>query len=302
MNTILDPRYAQFLTQIENSVQAINSKRAYRTGLIQLFTYMQTTGVSRLTREVAQQYKAWLVNSGAAASTVNARLVVLRLFAKELMYSGLLGAFDALGIADVKGARKVGHRVGNWLTREQTMQLLAVPAAGTVKGKRDRAVLALFIGCGLRRDEVVRLRMADIQQRDGRWVIVDMKGKGGRVRTVPVPAAVKARVDEWRLCVGEPGPDRVFVPLRRGGVIAGESLSTMSLYHLVLGYAAAAGLGPVHPHDLRRTFARLTRKGGAVLDQIKETLGHSSVMTTEIYIGAQQDLRNAPGDLLDVWG
>jgi hypothetical protein len=66
-----------------------------------------------------------------------------------------------------------------------------------LKGKRDRAMLAVMIGCGLRREEVARLRFEDIRQREGRWVIVDLRGKHGRVRSIPMPGWAKAAIDQW---------------------------------------------------------------------------------------------------------
>ena len=78
-------------------------------------------------------------------------------------------------------------RAGNWLTRDQAETLLSAPPS-TLMGLRDRAVLGLLIGCGLRRDELANLTFAHLQQREGRWVIVDIIGKGRRVRTVPVRA------------------------------------------------------------------------------------------------------------------
>jgi integrase len=73
---------------------------------------------------------------------------------------------------------------------------LALADPGTLKGKRDRAIFWLLLGCGLRRDELVRLTVNEIQQREGRWVIVDILGKGRRRRTIPVPSWVKVSIDE----------------------------------------------------------------------------------------------------------
>ena len=81
--------------------------------------------------------------------------------------------------------------MGNWLTRKQAQALLNAPDITKVKGLRDRAIIALLRGCGLRRSEVAALTMSHVQQRDGRWGIVDLIGKHGRIRTVPMPAWVK---------------------------------------------------------------------------------------------------------------
>ena len=86
----------------------------------------------------------------------------------------------------MKGTRGGGVRTGHWLSRAQTEQLLALPDTMTNKGKRDRVVLAVLVGCGLRRTELVQLMSEQIQQLDGRWVVANLIGKGNRLRTVPI--------------------------------------------------------------------------------------------------------------------
>ena len=95
----------------------------------------------------------------------------------------------------MKGAKKIGVRLGNWLTAEQSRSLLRAPNADSLKGRRDRAILALLLGCGLRRGEVTNLRLDHLQQREDHWAIVDLVGKAAHIRTVPVPDWVKAAID-----------------------------------------------------------------------------------------------------------
>jgi integrase len=92
--------------------------------------------------------------------------------------------------------------MGNWLTREQSRELQAIPDRESLKGKRDACVISLLLGCGLRRAELAPLKIEDIQLRENRWVIPDLKGKGGRIRTVAVPRWVKQAVDEWTTTAG----------------------------------------------------------------------------------------------------
>jgi integrase len=101
--------------------------------------------------------------------------------------TGLLAPELASGIARVKGVASEGVRLGNWLTVKQAQALLNTPDASTTKGLRDRAILAVLLGCGLRRLECAALTFAHVQQRDGRWCIVDLAGKHGPVRTIPMP-------------------------------------------------------------------------------------------------------------------
>jgi hypothetical protein len=91
---------------------------------------------------------------------------------------------------------------GTCSPREQARDLLAQPALDTIEGKRDRAILAVLLGCALRRSELAALECAHIQQRDGRWVFVDLVGKGKKIRTVPIPPFVKVAIDDWTAAAG----------------------------------------------------------------------------------------------------
>ena len=128
---------------------------------------------------------------GLAPSTVNVRLAAVRKIVTEAKRNGLLSSEEASNLTDVPNVRQRGTRLGNWLTKEQARELLAVPDRSTLKGKRDYAILALLVGCALRRRELASLCIEDIQMRENRWVIADLRGKGGRIRTVAVPVWVK---------------------------------------------------------------------------------------------------------------
>jgi site-specific recombinase XerD len=91
-----------------------------------------------------------------------------------------------------------GNRAGNWLTLEQLNKLVAHPDRSTLGGLRDAVVLGLLAGCGLRRTEAANLTWGHYQERDGRMCLVDIVGKGGRTRTVPVPEWVRVRIDDWQ--------------------------------------------------------------------------------------------------------
>ena len=122
----------------------------------------------------------------------------IRRFAAEAADNDLMAPELAAGIGRVKGIKREGVRTGNWLTVHQAEKLINAPNMETLKGKRDRALLAVLIGCGLRREETARLMLEHVQQRDARWVIVDMKGKGGRIRTVPMPSWTKLQLTNGR--------------------------------------------------------------------------------------------------------
>src|SRR5258705_14008002 len=135
-------------------------------------------------------------------STINVRLSAVRKLVSEAQKNGMLGAEEAASLTDVPNMSQKGTRLGNWLTREQAKELLAVPDRSTLKGKRDYVILALLVGCALRRNELAELDVATIQQRDGRWVLADLEGKGRRIRTVAIPIWVKQGINAWMTAAG----------------------------------------------------------------------------------------------------
>jgi len=156
-------------------------------------------------------------------------------------------------------------------------------------------MLAVLLGCGLRRSEVAALTLKHIQQRDNRWCIVDLVGKHGRVRTIPVPTWVKVAIDSWTTAAGLT-EGHVLRPVGRGDRVMGEHLTEKVVWQLLQPYAKAAGVPGIAPHDLRRSCAKMCRAAGGELEQIQLLLGHASVQTTERYLGTKQDLVHAPND------
>jgi integrase len=231
---------------------------------------------------------------GLGAVSINVRITAVRKLAVEASDNGLLAPELASGIARVKGVASKGVRLGNWLSARQAQTLLNAPNTTTTKGLRDRAILAVLLGCGLRRSEVAALTMSHIQQRDGRWCIVDLIGKHGRVRTVPMPTWVKVAIEAWTSAAGI-SDGHVFRAVNRAGN-SQAALGEKVVWQLLQGYATIAGVPGIAPHDLRRTCAKLCRAAGGELEQIQLLLGHASVQTTERYLGTKQDLVNAPND------
>ena len=224
--------------------------------------------------------------------SINVRITAVRKLAVEAADNGLLSPELANGITRVNGVASKGVRLGNWLSIKQAQTLLNTPDTSTTKGLRDRAILAVLLGCGLRRSEVAAMTTAHVQQRDGRWCIVDLRGKHNRLRTVPLPTWVKVAIDAWTSAAGV-SDGFVFRTLRRGGNAQAAPLSEKIVWQLLQGYSAAAGVPGIAPHDLRRTCAKLCRAAGGELEQIQMLLGHASVQTTERYLGTKQDLVDA---------
>jgi integrase len=173
---------------------------------------------------VVLRYRSYLESRQLAPGTVNLRLGAVRRLAYEAADCGMLSSDLAAGIRRVKGVKKLGVRLGNWLTAEQAHSLWQAPDNQGLKGKRDRALLALLLACGLRRHEAVGLRIDDLQQREEHWAIVDLVGKAGHVRTVPIPDWVKGQLDEWLEAAGI-ARGRVFRRVTRMGRTWGDCMT-----------------------------------------------------------------------------
>jgi len=234
-----------------------------------------------------------------APGTINVRLAAVRRLAYEAADTVLLSPDLAAGIRRVKGAKKLGMRLGNWLTVEEARALWQLPSVHTVKGTRDRAILAVLLGCGLRRKELVDLTMDHIQRREDHWAIVDLVGKGGDIRTVPMPDWVKQTIDHW-VSVAKIAHGKIFRCVCRTGAVWGTKITEKVVWHVVKGYAEMLGVSKLAPHDLRRSCARLCHDSGGELEQIQFLLGHVSVQTTEKYLGCKQRFRHAVNDRLGI--
>jgi site-specific recombinase XerD len=278
-----------------DSVSSPITRRVYNLGLDEFFAWFSLEPRTGFTKATVAAWRVVLEARGLGAVSINVRVTAVRKLAVEAADNGLLAPEIAAGITRVKGVPSKGVRLGNWLSVKQAQALLNAPDATMNKGLRDRAILAVLLGCGLRRSEVAALTMGHVQQRDGRWCIVDLVGKHGRVRTIPMPTWVKVAIDAWTSAAGIVD-GRVFRPVHRGDQVQGAALSEKVVWQLLQGYAAAAGLAGIAPHDLRRTCAKLCRAAGGELEQIQLLLGHASVQTTERYLGTKQDLVHAPND------
>jgi site-specific recombinase XerD len=195
-----------------------------------------------------------------------------------------------------RGAKRLGVRIGNRLTTDQSRTLLGKPS-DSLRGKRDRAILALLIGCGLRRAELVGLRTGDFQVREDHCVIADLVGKGQHIGTVPVPLWAKRAVDDWTgaaaITCGT-----IFRRVSRLDKIWGDGITPKAIWHVVKAAAKRADIKNLAPQDLRRTCARWCPLAGGELEQIPFLLGHASVQTTERYLGCKERLSQAVNDRL----
>jgi site-specific recombinase XerD len=197
------------------SVTSPHSKRNYAKAFAEVGKFLAAAN-QPLSRATLLAYRAQLLERRLSPSTINVQLSAIRKLVAEARRQGILDSETAASINDVPNVRQQGTRLGNWLNRAQAKELLAVPDRERLIGRRDHALLALLLGCGLRRQELAQLKLEDIVEREGRAVIVDLVGKGRRRRTVAVPYWVKQSVDQWTTAAGiTKGP--LFRPVSKSG-------------------------------------------------------------------------------------
>jgi len=293
------PDLDQSRSAVLNSLRSPESQRGYRHSIDEFIGWYCSEPRLSFNKTVVTRYRIHLESRQLAPGTINVRLAAVRRLAYEAADSGLLSPELAAGIRRVKGAQKLGVRLGNWLTAEEARRLWQAPETDTLKGKRDRALLAVLLGCGLRRRELAELTVDLLQRREDHWAIVDLVGKGGHIRTVPVPDWVKQTIDDW-LAAARITTGRMFRCGCRAGKAWGEGMTERVVWHVVKQYAAKLGLARIAPHDLRRSCARLCHAAGGEMEQIQFLLGHVSVQTTEKYLGSKQRLREAVNDRIGI--
>ena len=212
-----------------------------------------------INRTVVLRYRIYLEQKQYAATTINLRLAAVRRIAFDAADSGLLSPELAAGIRRVKGVRRIGVRVGNWLTTEQAKRLLAASDRGSLRGKRNHAMIAMLIGCGLRRGELLALRVDSIQLREEHSVIADLLGKAGHIRTVPIPAWVKVAADEWTEA-GHITEGALFRSINKTGRVWGTGMTPKVLWEVVRAAATRAELT-----NLRCMILGGAARGSAIL-------------------------------------
>lgn len=284
------PQAAILANLVLASVPSPNTRQSYAKGIADLLAFAEGEPITRIR---LLEWRGAMKTAGRSASTVNLRISAARALIREAHGSGAIDAGQAFDLLRVGGLPHRGSRAGNWLTDSQVQKLLAVPDRSTLRGKRNYCILAMLVGCALRRDELVTLSFENIQKRAGRWVIPDLVSKGGRVRTVGIQPWVKLAIDAWA------GAAKIRAGrLIRRTTLAPEGLSPQGIWDIVHKTAAKIGVNHFGPHDLRRTCAKHCRARGADIEQIQLMLGHADIRTTMRYLGTELDLAHTPNDLL----
>jgi len=289
----------QAKSAVLNSLTSADAQRGYRHAINEFVDWYCSEPRLSFSRTVVLRYRIHLESRHLAPGTINLRLGAVRRLAYEAADSGLLSPDLAAGIRRVKGVKKIGVRLGNWLTAEPSQRLWQSPNGERLKEKRDRALLAVLLACGLRRREAVELNFSHIQQREEHWAIGDLKGKASHARTIPMPTWVKSALDQW-LQSANIMSGKLFRRVHKIGKAWGDGLTEKAVWHVVREYAAKVSIDKLAPHDLRRTCARLCHAAGGELEQIQFLLGHVSIQTTERYLGCKQRIQGAVNDKIGI--
>jgi integrase len=269
------PDLEQSKSAVLNSLTSRGSQRSYGHAIREFINRYCSEPRLAFNKTVVTRYRINLEQAQYASSTINLRLAAIRRLAYEAADCGLLSPGRAAGIPRVKGVKKHGRRIGNWLTADQGKRLLAAFGGEDLRSKRDYAMTAVLLGCGLRRAGVARLTVEDLQQREEHWV--------------------KVAVDRWLTAAGI-STGQLFRAINKANRIGTSGFSPKVIWGVVKAGSSKCGLDRVAPHDLRRTCARPCHEAGGELEQIQFLLGHGSVQTTVRYLGCKQRLRNAVND------
>lgn len=272
-------------------LDSVNTKRVYSNALDAFIVWYNSSGQTELNKATIETHKQYLKDSGIADSSINQRLAAIKRFASEAYDNGLLSDSVYHGINNVKSIKRTGNVTGNWLNKDESKDLIKTPDTTTAKGLRDSALLALMLYSGLRREEICSLQVKHLQRRDGKWVLLNFIGKGNKTRTVPINNDCKKVIDKWLDIYEHTDDSYIFCGVHRSGTIIGSQLTGDAILKIIRSYNP-----DVAAHDLRRTFAKLALKGGTSIEQISQTLGHSSIVVTQRYLGLELDLENTASD------
>ena len=195
----------------------------------------------------------------------------------------------------VYAPQPLGQKTHEWLEPKEVERLLQT-CDGSVKGKRDRIVLGLLVGAGLRRTEASQVTFSNIKyQPIGGYkrAVLAIEGKGARKRSVPISADLSDALSGWCAFVGD--SERIARSVHRNGEL-GKSLSVIGIFKIVREHGEAIDKPKLAPHDLRRTYAQLGYENGVPVSQISRLLGHSSIVTTQRYLNLEIDLDKTASD------
>ena len=281
----LDRSAEEFLSWLAvEQGRARNTLAAYRRDLAAYETYLRARGLTldEVSLGDVESYLSHRLSGGLSGSSVARASAAIRGLHRFRLREGLADADPTSRLPRRHGSL----RLPKALSEEEVARLLAAPVGEGARTRRDRAILEVLYGTGIRISELVGASLADVQAGPG---LLRVLGKGGRERLVPLGGMAAAALDDWLA----PGGRTSLVPerwTRRDDSAAlflnarGARLTRQGAWGIVKHHAAAAGLADrVHPHVLRHSCATHMLSRGADIRVVQELLGHVSIATTQIY-------------------
>jgi integrase/recombinase XerD len=264
---------------------------AYQKVLQQFQEWVRVMRQDRAPDQVtAQDVLAYLQHlrevRGNGDSAVNRAVVVLRRFYRAMVAMGYLD-HSANPLADFPSIKAVPRKLPIALSSEQVSRLLAEPKPDTVIGLRDRALLALLYGTGIRASECAGLRNSHVDLNE---LTISVQGKGGHERVIPLNPQLAEVLRSYAQARGSALPSAPFFRSRFGRL-----LSRGGVYERVRTWGQRSRVGiPLSPHRMRHTFATHLVRAGVGLVTIRDLLGHRLITSTQIYLHVTgDDLRAA---------
>jgi len=254
-----------------------NTLDAYGRDLRAYTEFLDSKGRAQLDDVTHEDITAFLHTQwakGYAAATVSRKVAAIKTFHKFLVREGIATTLPT----ELLPSPKKPQRVPDVLSVEQVARLVEQPMGADVAGQRDRAMLEVLYGCGLRISELLGLDLEDVDLKRG---FVRVLGKGSKERVVPIgevaAEALRGYVGGGRAQLARKARNSALFLNQRGG-----RLSRKGAWKILHRYAERAGV-TAHPHTLRHSFATHLLEGGADLRAVQEMLGHSDISTTQLY-------------------
>ena len=270
---------SRYLEELEGRNYSPHTVSAYRRDLARFerfvaeITHQDSPGLDSFNPQSIRRYVSWMVASRYARRTVQRGLASLRSFGEHLARRKVIPSNPALGLS----APRPGKKLPSFLTMAEAEKLFAAPEGNELSELRDRAILELFYGTGVRLSELVSMSLSDVDLPAG---LMRVTGKGRKSRVVPVGRSAVHALERYLSARGDTN-DRSAALFKnaRGGRLSGRSVQRIVSRRL----AQVSEARQLSPHVLRHPFATHMLNAGADLRAVQELLGHASLSSTQIY-------------------
>lgn len=266
--------------QLERSLST-NSIKAYERDIEKLLQYLELNSInvspSKLKTKDIRKFMQWIAELGLSAKSQSRILSGIKAFYKYLILEENLNQNPT----ELVEAPKTGRKLPDTLTREEIIKLIESVDLSHKQGERNRAMLEVLYGCGLRVSELINLKLTDWHQSEG---FVKVLGKGNKERLAPIGAIAEKHLTTYikqirnhqKIAKGHEN----FIFLNRNG----KQLTRVMVFYIIKDLAQKNNINKtISPHTFRHSFATHLIEGGADLRAVQEMLGHESITTTEIY-------------------